>query len=282
MDALASSYAPCEEFNLESAGAPPGAPLLAAPSEPLPLRSVAAGDVVEYTLSAKESFEAFMGKRYDPAQFAWGLGDGAALLTQDAVAPSHGAFERLAAHLSERVASGRAPLPGSASGAAAPTASSAAAAAAAAASAAPARLLSPLDRFARLLSGLQALQAELGEAAAAGGGGGGGSGGSGGGGMLHVLSEATAGAQERLLALQPAAAAAAARSGGGGALGGGGPVARAAPPDASVFRALARDAAALAEAQAQAEAAQARVRALAAALHERLGALERAAAAAPQ
>jgi hypothetical protein len=222
---------------------------------------------VEYTLSAKESFEAFMGKRYDPAQFAWGLGDGAALLTQEAVAPSHGAFERLAAHLSERVASGRAPLPSSAGGAAAPTASSAAAA--------PARLLSPLDRFARLLSGLQALQAELGEAAAAGGSGGGGGGSSG---MLRVLSEATAGAQERLLALQPAAAAAAARSS-GGALGGGGPVARAAPPDASVFRALARDAAALAEAQAQAEAAQARVRALTAALHERLGALERVAAA---
>jgi hypothetical protein len=267
--ALAAAYAPCEEFSLEAPGgaALPPPPL---PSEPLPPRSVPAGDVVEFTLSAKDSFEAFMGRRYDPSQLAWGLGDGAALHTQDAVAPSHGAFERLAAHLSARMASGHAP---SGSGSSSSGSGSGGAA----------RLLSPLDRFARLLSGLQALQAELGDAAAGGGGsssrGSGGSSSGGGGNMQRVLSEATAGAQERLLALQPAAAAAAAR----GALGGGGPVAHAAAPDASVFRALARDAAALAEAQAQAEAAQARVQALTAALHERLRSLERSAGAgAPQ
>ncbi len=271
--ALAAAYAPCEEFSLEAPGgsaAPPPLP----PSEPLPPRSVAAGDVVEFTLSAKDSFEAFMGRRYDPSQLAWGLGDGAALHTQDAVAPSHGAFERLAAHLSARMASGHAPSGcGSAS-------SSASSSASASGGGTAGRLLSPLDRFARLLSGLQALQAELGGAAAgsSGSSGSGGSSSGGGGDMQRVLSEATAGAQERLLALQPAAAAAAAR----GALGGGGPVAHAAAPDASVFRALARDAAALAEAQAQAAAAQARVQALGAALHERLRSLERSAGGAAQ
>lgn len=262
---LAASYAPIEELHLEAEGLPPsstssgGGPLQALG----PARSVSAGDVIECSVSAKESFEVFMGKRYDPSQFAWGLGDGAVLHTQDAVYPSHAAFERLAGHLVERMAAGRAPPgvvaagSGGGGGGGGPRSP-------------PVHLLSPLDRFARLLSGLQALQAELGEV--------GGGGEAGGGGLFRVLSEGTAAAQERLQALKPAATAAAAKLGvgsGGGALGGGGPVARPAPPDASVFRALALDAAALLEAQQQAEQSQARVKALTAALHDRLRALER-------
>ena len=246
---LSRSYDPVEEVQLESEGAPSrGAgvfPLPAAP--PAPARSVGAGDVVEFSISARESFEVFMGKRYDPSQFAWGLSEDAVLHLQEAVTPSHAAFDRLAAHLSSRLAAGRAP-PGSSPGEP------------------PRQPQSPLDRFARLLSGLQALQAELGEVGSAAEGGAGG--------LHRVLAAATAGAQERLLALKPAAAAAA-LAGGGGALGGGGPVARPAPVDASVFKALALDAAALLEAQAQAEQAQARVKALTAALHERIRGLER-------
>jgi hypothetical protein len=254
---LAAAYAPVEELNLVAEGLAPSAagaapPGVGAGAAREPARPVSAADVVEWSVCARDSFEVFMGKRYDPSQFAWGLGDGAVLHTQDAVTPSHAAFERLAGHLSARMAAGH----GAGAGAGAPLAQ---------------QPLSPLDRFARLLSGLQALQAELGEVAA-------GAGGAAGGGLFRVLSDATAQAQERLQALKPAAVAAASRgSGGGGSLGGGGPVARAAPPDPSVFRALALDAAAVVEAQAQAEAAQARASALAAALQERLRALERAA-----
>jgi hypothetical protein len=213
-------------------------------------------DVVEFTVSAKDSFETFLGRRYDPSEASWGL-LGSALLSQEAVVPSHAAYERLAAHLAQRMGPrGEAPPRGAGGG---PP---------------PAALLSPLDRFAKLLAGLQGLQAELREVEGGGGGGGGG--------VLRVLSDSAGVAAERLEALRPAAAAAAA----GGARAaasrgaGGGPVAAPAPLGAQALRALLADVAALQEAQAAAAEAQARVAALTAALSRRVKALAQSAQAA--
>lgn len=262
------SYGPCEEFLLESLPLQggmleeegvEGSTNTSTPFNPLPTHPTSASDVVEFTISAKDSFEVFMGKRYDPSQFAWGLGSNAQLYTQDSVVPSHPSFDTLAAHLTERLRArgvGRERERGGVGGPHPPP---------------NAILLSPLDRFTRLLAGLQALQAELGEVG----------GGEGEGGVFKVLTEGVQVAQERLGALKPAAEAAHA-AGVGSVLvdggGGGAPIARPTPPDASVFKALALEAAQVAEAQAAAEAATAKATAMANGLHKKLLGLYRSTA----
>jgi hypothetical protein len=257
MDPLHAKYSRKEKEELLEAG--PSAAAAAAPPRPIDAgaRAVPLADVVEFTVSAKDSFESFLGRRYDPSEASWGL-LGSALLSQEAVVPSHAAYERLAAHLAQRMGPrGEAPPRGAGGG---PP---------------PAALLSPLDRFAKLLAGLAGLQAELCEVEAANGGGGGG-------GVLRVLSDSVGVAQERLEALRPAAAAAAAAGARPAAArgAGGGPVAAPAPPGAQALRALLADVAALQEAQAAAAEANARVAALSAALGQRVKALAQSAHAA--
>lgn len=223
--------------------------------DPLPRSSLPASEIVEFTVSAKESFEVFMGKRYDPSQFFWGLGSEARLYSQETVTPSHNSFDSLAAHLTERMrARGigtRRPL-----GVEKETSMELP----------NAVLLSPLDRFARLLSGLQMLQAELcevGQEERTG---------EGGRGIFQVLTDGVQVAQDRLIALRPAAEAAHA-AGIDSGRGGVGRVARPTPPDPTVFKSLALDAAALVEAQNQAESAMLKARTLATALHDKIKSL---------
>lgn len=258
-ETLTSKYAAKEKEELleagpESPAAPPPRPADVGALRPVPL-----ADIVEFTVSAKDSFESFLGRRYDPSEASWGL-LGSALLSQDAVAPSHASFERLAAHLSQRMGPrGEAPPRGAGGGAPPPA------------------LLSPLDRFAKLLAGLQGLQAELREVECAGG-----STAAGAGGVLRVLADSAGVAQERLEALRPAAAAATAAGVRPAAVrgAGGGPVAAPAPLGAHALRALLADVTALQEAQAAAAEAQARVAALTAALNQRVKALAQSAQAA--
>jgi hypothetical protein len=108
---------------------------------------VRVGDVVEHAISAAESFEVFMGKRYDPAQRGASSSSSssssfAGLTSQDILVPSHPAFEAMAKHITERLDAGLGPRR---SGALAP----------------PKKLESPLERYTRLVEEVHALRDEL-------------------------------------------------------------------------------------------------------------------------
>ena len=136
MSSLLSSYAPIGEEILEAGPLDVRAPARREAASAESVSSVSLGDVVDFTISARESFEVFMGRRYDPSELSFGVN--AQVLVQDACVPSSPAFEKLAAHLTTRVGAG---LPR-------------------ATRLAPA-LASPLARYTKLLTELAALQAEL-------------------------------------------------------------------------------------------------------------------------
>lgn len=102
------------------------------------IAAVDVGDVIEHTISARESFETFMGRRYDPSER---LFDVDAVLGQQPLLPSSEQFDALARHLTraleQGLESGRPGLP-------------------------PHRKLeTPLLRYTRLLQEVAALQSEL-------------------------------------------------------------------------------------------------------------------------
>lgn len=142
--ASATSEVGATEEVFESPDEPAAAPALptdaAAAARVLPV-----ADVVEHALRPSESFEVFMGRRYDPAGGPAFDAD-AALVEQAALTPGDAAFDALAARLSRALdGAGR-------GGAPAPP---------------PRRLESPLQRYARLLEGVAELQGELRAVAAA-------------------------------------------------------------------------------------------------------------------
>lgn len=87
-------------------------------------------------MNAAESFEVFMGRRYDPSEKALGID---AVVNQDVLYPSHPGFEALAKHLSEKLENttgNKRALPHK-------------------------KLETPLGRYARLVEELHVLQGEL-------------------------------------------------------------------------------------------------------------------------
>ena len=119
-----------------------GAPLVG-------VKSISVNDIVDFTISARESFEVFMGRRYDPAESL--LDAPALLLAQDACVPGSAAAERFTRHLTTQL--------GNSSAAVGSTSSSSTRRSGGGGNAAA--LASPLARYTRLLIDLQALQAEL-------------------------------------------------------------------------------------------------------------------------
>jgi len=95
-------------------------------------------DIVEHSLNARESFETFMGRKYDPAERAY---DVDAVLQQTALLPSDAQFDVLARHLTATLEAGlearRNPV------------------------APHRRLESPLQRYTRLVAEVASLQSEL-------------------------------------------------------------------------------------------------------------------------
>jgi hypothetical protein len=116
--------------------------------------SISAEDVVEYTVDARESFEVFMGRRYDLAERPLldaaaaaggrGGGGGGGLYAQGLLLPSSPAFDKLAKHLAGTLDAGLSPS--GRRGAAGPV---------------PRRLETPLVRYARLVDEVKALQGDL-------------------------------------------------------------------------------------------------------------------------
>jgi hypothetical protein len=114
--------------------------------------SISAEDVVEYTVDARESFEVFMGRRYDLAErplldaaaAAGGRGGGGGLYAQGLLLPSSPAFDKLAKHLAGTLDAGLSPS--GRRGAAGPV---------------PRRLETPLVRYTRLVDEVKALQGDL-------------------------------------------------------------------------------------------------------------------------
>lgn len=95
-------------------------------------------DVVEHTLNARESFEVFMGRRYDPAERSFGED---AVITQAVMTPSHERFDDLAKVLTKSLEKG---IAGGRTGLSAPR-----------------KLETPLERYSRLVQEVSSLQSEL-------------------------------------------------------------------------------------------------------------------------
>ena len=153
-------------------------------------RSIRVEDVVDFTVSARESFEVFMGRRYDPAEAL--LDAPAQLFVQEACAPGSAAASRFAEHLASRLGRGAA-----AGGGAAGSRRGASGA-----------LASPLARYARLLADVQALQSELGVVAAQDEAASGATVTDAGGGIYRILNDGAAHVRTRLEALRSPAEAA--------------------------------------------------------------------------
>lgn len=110
-------------------------------------------DIVDYTVNAKDSFEVFMGRRYDPAERYLSplLTTDSIVAQQEILYPSHPQFDKLANYLTTTLENG---LHSSSTGSSYPSSGSNS-------RTIPKRLETPLMKYSRLIEEVQTLQKEL-------------------------------------------------------------------------------------------------------------------------